>query len=395
MSKILFITYENPFSRNSGDSIYTCNILEALTKLPYQLHMIYYDSNDKEPLVDNLNLKHFEKTEIVNFRKKNPLQFIFSANPGMIENRISIKFSSKVNKMLRDETYTYIIINHMKMLFTLPDILKDRKDAKLVYISHNVEYLLSKNLSIYNKSIFKKLIYWQDAIKTWRYENKWIRHFDAVSAISEHDALYFKNAYKVKRIKVLRPVINMVNIHGFHQKKKFNKLIIGGSFEWDPKKENLLMFLNSSNFHKLYEAGIELIIAGKAHPNFVKKINNRYKGVYMTGAIPSLTPYYQKAGIAIIPERLGGGFKLKVIEAALSKTAIIAIKGAITPCNFQEGLHFIEKNSFEELISEILRIQRNPKELDQMIGAAYKVADEEYTLDKLTDSLYQLINFSI
>ena len=45
--KILFITYENPYERNNGDRIYTCNFLDALTDLNFAVQVLAYTNNIK------------------------------------------------------------------------------------------------------------------------------------------------------------------------------------------------------------------------------------------------------------------------------------------------------------------------------------------------------------
>ncbi|WP_194774668.1 glycosyltransferase [Pararhodonellum marinum] len=392
--KVLFVTYENPFTKNSGDSIYTCNILEGLISLEFELDIIYYDSNEKEKLINSIDAEKFNKTEVVEFRQKHPIHFIFSHYPGMVVNRISKQFNGQLSDMIKNQKYDFIFVNHQKMLFTLSVLLDAKPFSKLIYISHNVEYLLSFNLAKYNKSIWKKALYWQDSIKTKWYERKHLAHFDAVTAISEHDAQYFEEAYGIEKVGIFRPVVKPKSKVLDMSKKKFNKLIIGGSFDWPPKKENLLMFLNASNFKDLDANGIQLVIAGKADPKFVNWVNNKYQGVFMTGAVPSLEPYYEECGIAIVPERLGGGFKLKVVEAAISKTAIFAISGAITKSNFLRDKHFVEKPDFEELISEIIKVQKSPEDFSDKIESAYQIAINEYTLGALKEQIKKLLQFN-
>lgn len=390
--KVLFVTYENPFTNDSGDRIYSNNILNGLFKLTKHVDIIYFDSNPTESKINSLDQQKFQRTELVKFQRKNSIKFIFSLLPGMIVNRKSKEYLYILKNLMLRESYDTILINHQKMMFTIPCIMKYKGAAKLVYTSHNVEYLLSTNLVRHNSSLIKKIMYWQDSIKTKWYEKKWISFFDSVTAISEHDADYFKKFYKASNVEIIRPVIEFnPEDKDEDSKKEINNIIIAGSFEWRPKRDNLLLLLNAKNFHQLTDHGITTTIVGRADTEFVNLVNKNYKGIHMTGEVASLYPYYQKAKIAIVPERLGGGFKLKVVEAALFKTAIFAIKGAITKCNFIKDLQFIEKESFEELISEIIKFQNEPEKLNNLIENAHSLAKKEYTIDKLMNTLKKVI----
>lgn len=390
--KILFITYDNPFVRNTGDSIYTCNILDGLFALGAAIDIIYYDSNNTEAEIGLQDEQKFHNVKIVKFKKKNPLKFIFSTLPGMIVNRKSHEYLLSLNDLLRKNSYHTIFLNHQKMMFAMPSLLKINKKPKLIYTSHNVEYLLSLNLAKYNPSLIKKIVLYQDANKTKWFEKKWVPKFDVITAISEHDADFFSNVYKVKKVQVLRPIMQSEEeIEKIPEIKKVNNVIIAGSFEWKPKKNNLLLFLNANNFPLLLANGVTLTIVGRADPTFVDFINKSFDGVHMTGGVPNLSKYYEKSKIAVIPERLGGGFKLKIVEAALHRSAIFSIKGAITKCNFVKGKHFIEKDTFEELISEIIKVQNKPQSLDEMIEQSYSVAKKEYTMEEIKKNLKEII----
>ena len=145
------------------------------------------------------------------------------------------------------------------------------------------------------------------------------------------------------------------------------------------------------NFKDLYENNINLTIVGNADPLLVDKINSNYKGVFMTGRVKSVSKYYAKAKIAVVPEILGGGFKLKIAEAALRKTAIFSVKGAITKCNLIKDIHYVEADNFNELIIKIIDYQKREFEIDTMINKAYKTAFKDFSQKKLNLDISKLL----
>lgn len=388
---ILFITYENPLSKDNGDRIYTSNFLVTLLDLKYKIDVLCYDSNniiDKnyETIISHKSLNiHYVK-----FNSTSKLKIIFSLLPAMIVNRKSKTFSSCLKSMLLKNKYDYIFVNHFKMVFTLKAILKSCNQSKLIYISHNSEYLLSLNNAKNSKSIIDKLIYWQDAIKTKLYEKKWLHHFDSITTISEYDQDYYELNFKNLTTCVIRPVFEIDDLSSKNN-KNLNEIILVGSFIWGPKSENMLSFLNSKNFENLYANNIYLTIVGNADPLLVDKINSNYKGVYMTGRVKSVSGYYAKSKIAIVPELLGGGFKLKIAEAALSKTAIFAVKGAITKCNLTKDIHYIEAADFDDLIIKIIDYQKREFEIDILINKAYDIAVRDFSQKKINLDISKLL----
>ena len=390
--KILWITYEDPFLRDNGDRIYTCNILDALLNFGYDIHLIgYYFQKSKS---NNNEIKNTESTSInftlIPFKKASKLKMIFSLAPGMIVNRKRKSFLDLLEINLKEHKYDCIFVNHFKMVFSLEIILKAKLRSKLIHVSHNAEYLLSLNNAKNSNSFLDKIIYWQDSLKTKFYENKWLNYFDIITTISEKDSDYYDDNFKNPSTCLIRPVFEIDNSIS-KSKKSINELIIVGSFIWGPKIENLLAFLNSKKFNALHANGIKLTIVGNADSSLVNKINSNYKGVFMTGKVESVKPYYDKSKIAIVPELLGGGFKLKVAEAALNKTAIFSVAGAITKSNFTAGKHFIEAKNFDKLIEEVIKYQQKESKIDSMIDETFKIAKNDFTSSKVSIQLENIL----
>jgi hypothetical protein len=390
ISKNLYITYENPFSRNTGDSIYTANIIDALIDLECKVDIIYFNTNLIEPNLNDALVLKFGSVKMVDFKKKSPLVFVFSSKPGMIVNRESKLYLSELKKILDNNNYDNIFINHQKMLFVVPLLLDLNHQSKLIFNAHNAEYLLSRNNAVNSTSFLKKIVYCLDAYKTKKYEYKWLNKLNLITAISEHDENYFKENFSPKT-DILRPVFtSLKNINN----KTFNykELIIAGTFGWGPKRENLISFLKATNFSKLEKNGFKLTIVGRADQDLVDYVNSSFKGVFMTGSVQEINPYYKNVFIAVIPEKLGGGFKLKVAEAALNKTAIFSIKGAITACNLIKNEHFLEFDTYENLIEGIINSKIKINYITSIIEKAFGIASTDFSREKMKASVNKIIH---
>ena len=140
--------------------------------LDCDIDIIGYDSQNFKRNYSPENSRNYKKVNLtlLPFKKTSKLKIIFSLLPGMIVNRKRKSYLDFVSTHLKENKYDYIFINHFKMVFTLEAILKACRKSKLIYISHNAEFLLSLNNAKNSKSILDKLIYWQDSIKTKYYE---------------------------------------------------------------------------------------------------------------------------------------------------------------------------------------------------------------------------------
>lgn len=209
----LFLSYENPFTFDVGDHIYTVNVLKALSKLNCTVDIVYFDSNKDEPVNRSSDL--IRNTVSIKYIKKSLWKFLFTTKPASIVNRYSKEYIENVKSILAKERYDVIFINHFKMTYMIEQvnkILNSQKNndiTKTVFISHNVEYLLDKSLSLHQRSPIKKLAYFIDSIKTKRFEQRLLQQFSSVSAICENDYLFFKDVYGLQDAFIIRPVIQL------------------------------------------------------------------------------------------------------------------------------------------------------------------------------------------
>lgn len=389
MKKILFITYNNPEKASRGDDLYSWNIINSIKhdKNIY-LHVVAYyeDAKDKKQKYSKLE-NVADKLTYVPFIYKNILAIGFSRYPAMISNRKTPQMIKKVIDILNKEKFDAIFVNMFRLGYLI-NYIKPFPGVK-VFISHNVETQLSYSTYIYQKNPIKKLAYYLDYIKTKYYEKKFISQFDCITTICDVDKETFSTMFH-KQIEVLPPVINFDNckIDTSHIEDKF---IICGAFHWGPKYVNLKLLLASKNIGKYKESGHELMIVGRANKKDVDYVNKNYPGIHMTGPVETVIPYYEKARIAIVPELVGGGFKLKIAEAVQYSKPIVAIKGSVTDKSMIPGKHYIEADNFDDLIIKSLELMNNPKLQSDLVYNARQLFKNRYTKDYAVQVINRLL----
>ena len=389
MKKILFITYNNPEKASRGDDLYSWNIINSIKhdKNIY-LHVVAYyeDAKDKKQKYSKLE-NVADKLTYVPFIYKNILAIGFSRYPAMISNRKTPQMIKKVIDILNKEKFDAIFVNMFRLGYLI-NYIKPFPGVK-VFISHNVETQLSYSTYIYQKNPIKKLAYYLDYIKTKYYEKKFISQFDCITTICDVDKETFSTMFH-KQIEVLPPVINIDNckIDTSHIEDKF---IICGAFHWGPKYVNLKLLLASKNIGKYKESGHELMIVGRANKKDVDYVNKNYPGIHMTGPVETVIPYYEKARIAIVPELVGGGFKLKIAEAVQYSKPIVAIKGSVTDKSMIPGKHYIEADNFDDLIIKSLELMNSPKLQSDLVYNARQLFKNRYTKDYAVQVINRLL----
>src|SRR4029077_8159836 len=76
------------------------------------------------------------------------------------------------------------------------------------------------------------------------------------------------------------------------------------------------------------ETGAELQAVGSADEAFLQQLREGTVASRFTGTVPDIEPYLDQARIAIVPERNGVGFKLKVLEYVFNRVPVFALNGS-------------------------------------------------------------------
>lgn len=99
---------------------------------------------------------------------------------------------------------------------------------------------------------------------------------------------------------------------------------------------------------------VEVVLVGRAPPPEVASLAG--DGVEVTGEVPSVTPYLDRASVVVVPLAIGGGIRVKVIEALGAGKAVVAtpLAAAGLPVVDREHLRLAETD--EELARAALEL---------------------------------------
>ena len=213
---------------------------------------------------------------------------------------------------------------------------------KLIYVSHNHEESLRAALAAEQPDPAKRLAQRLDAKKVARLERRLINAMDLVTAITPEDAGRYRADRPDKRIEVLTPGY-AVQQRAMRQIGETNprRAIIVGSFEWIAKKINLEEFVRIAD-PIFAAADAELQVIGGGDYALFDRLEKKAAATRFMGTVERIEDYMEGPRIAIVPERHGGGFKLKVLDYVFNRMPIAALDGSIagTPLRDRDSVLF-------------------------------------------------------
>lgn len=250
-------------------------------------------------------------------------------------------FRQKLATALADEAWDAIVIDSLAAGWALPVIDRHAtRKPRLVYISHNHEETTRKSVATQiSGNPLRRIALQADAQKAARLERRLVEKADLVTAISPLDRELYARA------RARRAVIELTPGYGGRRlaartitAETPRRVVMVGSFEWGAKQANLDAFVRAVA-PVFARAKIELEVVGKGG-RFIEALKAEFADIHFTGRVDDVYRHLDQARIAVVPERLGGGFKLKALDYVFNRLPIAALENAFT------GMPLVARESF-------------------------------------------------
>jgi glycosyltransferase involved in cell wall biosynthesis len=82
--------------------------------------------------------------------------------------------------------------------------------------------------------------------------------------------------------------------------------------------------------------------------------------VVATGFVADVRPYFRRASIFLCPIRVGGGTRLKVLDALAMAKPVISTAIGVEGLELTEGEHYLRAETAAEFVAQIERLEREP-----------------------------------
>lgn len=131
------------------------------------------------------------------------------------------------------------------------------------------------------------------------------------------------------------------------------------------------------------------LIGGNPTPEMLRI---RGAGIQVMGYVPDLRPHLQEAAVVVAPLRMGGGMRVKVLEALAHGRAVIGSRLAAAGLDVEDGEHMLLAETDSEFSTATIRLLADP-ELTDRIGRAGRSWAERHAGWEITaqgyDALYR------
>lgn len=388
--KVLFITAALPFPLDSGDKIKSFNtikylsqkheiflfsLIHAAEEVGYKKHLEKYCKEVNLFLINHATLRCW-------------VSFIFamlSCKPMAVYQFYLKVMKEKIDKVIKNNNLDLVYVNHAYMLecITLGNV-------KVMLDEHNIEWDLTLRQYLLEANVFKKITKFIEYRKLKNYEIEKCKKCDIVLTVSERD----RNILAINGVKNIFCVpigVDAKEILTIKQNSSARDIVFFGSTSWSPNIDAIQWFCKDIFplvRQKIF--GAKFVIMTKDIPRCIRKFAQD-KNIIFINPIGSPAEYLKNCAAFIVPLRIGGGMRVKILNAMAWGLPVVSTSIGAEGISAQDDRDILIRDECQGFAVAIANLIRDKKLRDRLSENGRILVEKSYDWNIIAKKLDALL----
>jgi glycosyltransferase involved in cell wall biosynthesis len=275
-------------------------------------------------------------------------------------------------------------------LFSYLDIIRQAPGNPAVVLDwHNIDSELMSRYASETANLGKKLIARRTASLLLRLERKLMRVCDAHTVVSEVDRAKLLQHNPGASVTVVPNGVNSAAFATSLPDAPGNTLLFVGSMDYHANADAVTSFTQNAwpTISKKFPS-LKFVIVGRSPGREVRMLAS--EKIHVTGTVNDVRPFYANALAVIVPLRVGGGTRLKILEAMAAGVPVISTTIGAEGILARHGQEIFLADSTQQIIDALEFLLRNPVLWRNMAEAARLLASKHYDWASIGDRLHNV-----
>lgn len=376
--KILWVKANKILPVHSGGDLRSFNILRQLAVREEVIFFSYYDE-DLDPGYEKKLQEQLPGSMCVNTGRRQASRLargmdyllrLSDAAPYAVSRFGCDKVRDRLKRCLAESQPDVVVCDFLDAAVNFPEELA----VPAVLFQHNVESEIWRRHARNGSGRARKLIYGLEFSKMLRYEQKMVRRFDHVIAVSEHDKRLMTAWVEPARVTVVPTGVDTGEFSPGSQTRPEEPLVVFvGAMDWEPNVDAVKYFC--AEMWPLVLAkipGARFRIVGRNPDRRVLGLAG--PSVEVTGRVPSVIEHLRQAAVVAVPLRIGGGTRLKIYEAMAVGKAVVSTTVGAEGLDVHHGKDIVLADSPVSFAESVIRLLSDPDVRNRQGQAAAELA---------------------
>ena len=301
--------------------------------------------------------------------------------------------NARLRRFINRTNPELVVLSHWNS--AMPQPLRARtRPFTVIFDSHNIEWRLESDR---RRALGKNHASMIERLRAWGYrrqERLLFEHADRSLVVSPedlkalatlapsaaHDATVWPNAVDLARY-ATASAASAAQHAGIA--RQWPTLIFSGLMSYEPNEAAAIVLITRilPRVRERYP-NARLLIVGKDPWPSIAAAANHDPGILVTGTVADVLPYLAVADVAVVPLQIGGGSRLKILEALAARIPVVSTsKGA-------EGIvssAVLVEDNIDAMADRVIDLLNDPIRRERQTEAGYELAKTHYSWTALED----------
>lgn len=297
----------------------------------------------------------------------------------------SLQAKHRFDAMYVDQAHVAQYGAYMKSRYGLPYFLR----------SHNVEHeIYRRHLSRVTNPLMRRYLALQ--CQRWeRFEVAQTRRADTCAAITQRD-LEAIRAFAPGL--PLRTIPAAVDLSAFPfcpvAQREPNSMIMLGNMAWAPNRDSAIWFANEILPLITQKFPMAICHLVGADPP-LRQLPTDSPNLKIHGKVNSIGEFYSRVGIGLIPLRVGGGMRVKMVEMMSAGIPIVSTAIGAEGNDAEPGIHYLAADHPQDFADAVVRLLNDAELRARLSEASLQLAQHTYSLDSVGGKYEAMIELAV
>lgn len=277
----------------------------------------------------------------------------------------------QLKRLLAEGRFDIIHVDSLDLLALLPML----PDAPIVLAHHNVESALLRRRATPERGLKRRYILRQaDLVE--RIEHEWAPRVNLNVMVSSADEQLLRRLALGANTVVIPNGVDTSEFRPSEEEPRSDIVFVGG-YSWFPNADGM-QFFTESVLPLIQERlpGVRTTWVGRASPKHARAFGAR--GVEMTGYVDDIRPIVHDARCVIVPLRVGGGTRLKILDAWAMGKAVVSTRLGCEGLATRDGENILIADEPKAFAAKVLEVLSNQDLRHRLEAGARTAAVREY-----------------
>lgn len=284
----------------------------------------------------------------------------------------------RLRQMLAGKTYDVVNFEFTHMAPYRRRLHLPRRRPVFVLDEHNIEYEILRRTAGGESALSRKIynaINWRklrgEELKAWKM-------FDGCAVTSSHDRDLLLRDLPATRVAIVPNAVDLDYFRARHDAPppEPQSIVFFGAINYFPNADGLKFFLDQIFPRVLARLPrAKLIVVGHTPPELFALAS---ANIEMKGFVPDVRVEVERAAVAIAPLRIGGGTRLKILEAmAMAKPVVSTPQGA-EGLEVTDGRELLLASTADAFADQLIRVLEDAALARRLAEQARRLVEQKY-----------------